>query len=358
MDFNVTSSCKAASGGLASPLGNVGQAIPTTTSRLSMYQAAPQGEVSLEEFEQFALDRLQVLKGLEEARARGKKAEELDDLVADLWRKHMRQPAGGADAAARKDVLSHFVLRLAYCRTWGPLRPPPSSFCCLPLCSIVLLPPPTLLPHNFPPLHTPLPPPPSAPTLPTSQPGLQTRRPSSANAAAAVRCLREEHRRWLLAQEATLFRHRFRREVPDAQRRLLEEARLPYKAVPPAELEASVGTSRSMRPRRLDDLLTLTSIEPAILSPPSLLPPLSSLPSPSLLPPSARFQLPGGSREARSGGTLDGHLPPRWSPLRTSPSSRRVLLVRGAAFVPRDQLAVVVVGHFRARLSHALVLTS
>eukprot|EP00850_Spirogloea_muscicola_P025993 SM005127S17657 [mRNA] locus=s5127:94:900:- [translate_table: standard] len=57
MDFNVTSSRKTASAGLASPLGNGGQAIPA--SRLSMYQAAPQGEVSLEEFEQFALDRLQ-----------------------------------------------------------------------------------------------------------------------------------------------------------------------------------------------------------------------------------------------------------------------------------------------------------
>jgi len=35
--------------------------------------------------------------------------------VNDLWRKHMRTP--NAADAHNKDMISHFVLRLVYCRT-------------------------------------------------------------------------------------------------------------------------------------------------------------------------------------------------------------------------------------------------
>lgn len=38
-----------------------------------------------------------------------------DVQVNDLWRKHMRM--GDAAETTRKDIISHFVLRLAYCRT-------------------------------------------------------------------------------------------------------------------------------------------------------------------------------------------------------------------------------------------------
>ncbi|EFJ31371.1 hypothetical protein SELMODRAFT_88080 [Selaginella moellendorffii] len=81
------------------------------SGKLSFYEAAPDEEISLEDFEEYALDRLRVLKGIEEERSRGKKMEEMDPLVSDLWRKHM-----GSDSS-KKDVISHFILRLAYCRT-------------------------------------------------------------------------------------------------------------------------------------------------------------------------------------------------------------------------------------------------
>lgn len=84
-------------------------------SRLSLYQVAPCVEVSIEEFEQFALDRLRVLKAIEENRARGRRLEEVEAVVNDLWRKHMRTP--NAADAHNKDMISHFVLRLVYCRT-------------------------------------------------------------------------------------------------------------------------------------------------------------------------------------------------------------------------------------------------
>lgn len=43
------------------------------SNKLSFYQSAPPLEVSLEDFELFAVDRLRVLKGLEDALSRGKK---------------------------------------------------------------------------------------------------------------------------------------------------------------------------------------------------------------------------------------------------------------------------------------------
>ena len=61
------------------------------------------------------MDRLRVLKGPEDVVLRGKKLEELEGVVRELWRKHMRTP--NAADMANKDIISHFVLRLVYCRT-------------------------------------------------------------------------------------------------------------------------------------------------------------------------------------------------------------------------------------------------
>ncbi|CAK9864565.1 unnamed protein product [Sphagnum jensenii] len=106
----------AASTGLyGTGVGGGGAGAGGGASRLSLYQVAPCVEVSIEEFEQFALDRLRVLKAIEENRARGRRLEEVEAVVNDLWRKHMRTP--NAADAHNKDMISHFVLRLVYCRT-------------------------------------------------------------------------------------------------------------------------------------------------------------------------------------------------------------------------------------------------
>ncbi|KAF5746420.1 DNA primase large subunit [Tripterygium wilfordii] len=84
-------------------------------STLPLYRSAPPLEVRLEDFELFAMDRLRVLKGISDGLSRGKKPEEMEKLVTDLWRTNMRHPL--ASEVVNKDIISHFVLRLVYCRT-------------------------------------------------------------------------------------------------------------------------------------------------------------------------------------------------------------------------------------------------
>ncbi|XP_031476813.1 probable DNA primase large subunit isoform X2 [Nymphaea colorata] len=90
---------------------SAGGPVPT----LSFYRSAPPLEVRLEDFELFAMDRLRVLHGISDGLSRGKKATEMDDLVSELWREHMRHP--DTTEIINKDIISHFVLRLVYCRT-------------------------------------------------------------------------------------------------------------------------------------------------------------------------------------------------------------------------------------------------
>ncbi|XP_044488763.1 probable DNA primase large subunit [Mangifera indica] len=84
-------------------------------STLPLYRSAPSLEVRLEDFELFAMDRLRVLKGISDGLSRGKKPEEMEKLVDDLWKANMRHQDASPDV--NKDIISHFVLRLVYCRT-------------------------------------------------------------------------------------------------------------------------------------------------------------------------------------------------------------------------------------------------
>ncbi|XP_061363770.1 probable DNA primase large subunit [Gastrolobium bilobum] len=90
---------------------NVAVAVPT----IPLYRSAPPLEVRLEDFESFAIDRLRVLKGISDNLSRGKKADEMENLVKDLWKVHMGHQH--AAEVLNKDIISHFVLRLVYCRT-------------------------------------------------------------------------------------------------------------------------------------------------------------------------------------------------------------------------------------------------
>lgn len=84
-------------------------------STLPLYRSAPPLEVRLEDFELFAMDRLKVLKGIADGLSRGKKPDEMEKLEKDLWKANMRHPE--ALEVVNKDIISHFVLRLVYCRT-------------------------------------------------------------------------------------------------------------------------------------------------------------------------------------------------------------------------------------------------
>ncbi|GLT38860.1 hypothetical protein SLA2020_130780 [Shorea laevis] len=84
-------------------------------STLPLYRSSPSLEVRLEDFELFAMDRLRVLKGISDGLSRGKKPEEMEKLTRDLWKANMSHPQ--ASEIVNKDIISHFVLRLVYCRT-------------------------------------------------------------------------------------------------------------------------------------------------------------------------------------------------------------------------------------------------
>ncbi|KAK4493246.1 hypothetical protein RD792_017876 [Penstemon davidsonii] len=132
-------------------------------STIPIYRSAPVTEVRLEDFEQYAIHRIRVLKGISDGLSRGKKPNEMEKLIKELWRANMKHTE--ASEVVNKDIISHFVLRLVYCRE-------------------------------------------------------------------------EELRRWFLSMETTLFRYRFQLESPEAQRALLVEFDLPYRAVSNAEYES------------------------------------------------------------------------------------------------------------------------
>mmetsp|Transcript_42129 Transcript_42129/g.134699 ORF Transcript_42129/g.134699 Transcript_42129/m.134699 type:complete len:476 (-) Transcript_42129:1566-2993(-) len=211
-----------------------------------MYSTPPEAEVALEEFERFAMDRLRVLKEIDTAKSRGKKDEEMQALVKELVGKHLKE-ASKAESQ-RKDQISHFVLRLAYCRS-------------------------------------------------------------------------EELRRWFLAQEGTLFRYRFREETTSDQVAFMHESGLPYSPITDQEHE-------DLRER------LATVVQATVFG----------------------SEGKAAAVKVKNGGGKFYKVP--FEEVPELVSSRRVLVKRGAAYVPADQLAAIVVGQFRAQLSKSLVVTA
>mmetsp|Transcript_10347 Transcript_10347/g.27110 ORF Transcript_10347/g.27110 Transcript_10347/m.27110 type:complete len:476 (-) Transcript_10347:43-1470(-) len=90
------------------------------TPRISLYLLPPMGDISIEEFEGYALDRLRVLQKVDLFKAKGKKGEDLDQLVYEEAQKYMPllykdgQNRVVDESAARRDIISHHVLRLAF----------------------------------------------------------------------------------------------------------------------------------------------------------------------------------------------------------------------------------------------------
>lgn len=111
--------------------------------RLNFYERPPVEEITLEEFETWAIDRLRgeptfstrcksqaqadgglraVLADIESAQARNKPQEELKALVNARLKTYLPLSSDSTkgvdlDAERRKDHYSHFVLRLAFCRS-------------------------------------------------------------------------------------------------------------------------------------------------------------------------------------------------------------------------------------------------
>jgi DNA primase large subunit len=94
-----------------------------------MYSEPPHEELSLDEFETFALDRLRLLRGIEGLSLKGYDARDLAAKIRLLQNKYMPLRIHETDFKnagephlttvddVRKDTASHFILRLSYCRT-------------------------------------------------------------------------------------------------------------------------------------------------------------------------------------------------------------------------------------------------
>ncbi|KAL8694418.1 MAG: hypothetical protein Q9218_000910 [Villophora microphyllina] len=95
--------------------------------RLNTYQVPPTAEIKLEEFEQWAIDRLRILAALETCSFRNNSPAETSDHVKPLLDQWLRLDSNSSSAQGstdprlqeqrRKDHYSHFILRLAFSST-------------------------------------------------------------------------------------------------------------------------------------------------------------------------------------------------------------------------------------------------
>ncbi|XP_069175390.1 DNA primase large subunit-like [Procambarus clarkii] len=98
-------------------------------STLQFYSSPPSGNVSLAEFDEMAVERLKILRCVERLNLSGhiKNSDDWMNKLYDEFAKHKyfihtaekisSNKRDEVEAARRRDHVSHFVLRLAYCRT-------------------------------------------------------------------------------------------------------------------------------------------------------------------------------------------------------------------------------------------------
>jgi len=83
-----------------------------------MYSKPPDVELSLDDFEAFAIERLRVLRTIEQLRTReNTDRKQEDSLIRDCLEKFMPWRHDDFEAGERKDLVGHFILRLAHCST-------------------------------------------------------------------------------------------------------------------------------------------------------------------------------------------------------------------------------------------------
>ncbi|CCC67028.1 hypothetical protein NCAS_0A04700 [Naumovozyma castellii] len=85
-------------------------------SKISFYEARPQGEITLEQFEVWAIDRLKILLEIESCLSRNKTLKEIETLIKPQFQKLLPFNTDSF-LDKKKDYYSHFILRLCFCRT-------------------------------------------------------------------------------------------------------------------------------------------------------------------------------------------------------------------------------------------------
>ncbi|OLL24461.1 DNA primase large subunit [Neolecta irregularis DAH-3] len=100
----------------------------TYPHRLNFYIEPPRNEITLEDFELWAICRLHVLGEIESSLFRNKSVKEMDIILKPLIDKYLplssntsrnstSQNHTASEQERRKDHYSHFILRLAFCRS-------------------------------------------------------------------------------------------------------------------------------------------------------------------------------------------------------------------------------------------------
>ncbi|KAI1151258.1 DNA primase, large subunit [Nemania diffusa] len=90
--------------------------------RLSFYATPPTADITLEQFEQWAIDRLRILAELEACSFRNKSQPDTDAHMKPLLKKYLFLQPNSTSSSQRfeerqKDHYSHFILRLAFAST-------------------------------------------------------------------------------------------------------------------------------------------------------------------------------------------------------------------------------------------------
>lgn len=95
--------------------------VPVNKSDYS-YDVPPREDITLEDFEIWAIERLRVLGEIESSLVRNRTYDELRSVTSLQCKKYLPLSSNSAisvdrEAERRKDHVSHFVLRLAFCRS-------------------------------------------------------------------------------------------------------------------------------------------------------------------------------------------------------------------------------------------------
>lgn len=91
-----------------------------TKSKLTFYKLPPVGEITLDEFETWAIDRIKILNEIESCVARNKSYKEIESIVGPLLGTLLPLNTTNSEKLLKhrqKDYYSHFILRLCFSRS-------------------------------------------------------------------------------------------------------------------------------------------------------------------------------------------------------------------------------------------------
>ncbi|SSD58344.1 related to DNA primase large subunit [Saccharomycodes ludwigii] len=90
----------------------------STNTFLTIYDQPPRGEITLDQFEIWAIERLKLLMELESLTQRNKSLKEIEAIIKPMLDKMYPISSGTPLTFQRKkDYYSHFILRLCFCRS-------------------------------------------------------------------------------------------------------------------------------------------------------------------------------------------------------------------------------------------------